>query len=165
MTFTLAALIVCGVATVVLGLTCYHLLARLDLLERAVQGGMQAPGRRLTRHEFEQRFDRALARSSLGDEIVDGLVIAVGAEYPDSDLARMLGHLARADGVHLMAVHERARRHLEQHPLPGAGIVEARSELGVAITPFVFVVDDRRIRRSQPVTSTDELAELLRIST
>ena len=165
MSFTLAALIVVALVTVVLGLVCYHLLSRLELLERAVSGGLEAPTRRLTRHEFEQRFDRALARSRLAEQVGDGLVIAVGAEYPGSDLSRMLAHLPRADGVVLAPIHDAARTHIDGQSLAGVRVVEPWAQLGLTVTPMVFVVDDRRIRHSQPVTSADELLELIRIST
>lgn len=165
MSFTLAALIVAGLASTLLALVCYHLLSRLDGLERAVQGGLQAPTRRLTRHEFEQRFERAIARSRLASRVGDGLVIAVGAEFPESELAAALAHLPRADGVHLLPTHPRARQHLTERPITGAEVLESGLELGVTVTPFVFVIDAQHVRRSAPVTSTDELLELIRVST
>ena len=73
MSFELAAIIVVALLAVALGLVCYHLLGRLEMLERAVQGGLEPPTIRLSREQFERRFRTAHARSKIAREISTGL--------------------------------------------------------------------------------------------
>lgn len=145
MSFELAAVIVVALIAVGLALTCYHLLGRLEMLERAVQGGMVPPTTRLSREQFERRFRTAHARSSLAREIDTGVMLIVGAEHrDDSELASTIDHLGRNDLLHVRRVDE---------------IDDAL--LGISTTPFLFVVDDRRVRSAQPVASSSDVIRAL----
>lgn len=163
MSFVQAALIVVAVAALVLGLVCYHLLSRLDLLERAVQGGMTPPSRRLGREEYEQRFRRAIARARLAHDVDTGLVIVFGAEAGDAghEVAAALAHCARGDGITAIASEPAAERYLDGLDLAGLSRMPADPALGVSVTPFVLVVDDRRITVARAVVSGDDLVELV----
>lgn len=145
MTFELAALVVVCALAVVLALVCYHLLGRLEMLERAVQGGLTPPTTRLTREQFERRFRTAHARSTLAREIGTGIVVVVGAEHgPDGELASTLDHLPRRDLLQVRNVDD----------------LDA-DRLGVTTTPFLFVIDDRRIRTAQPVGGSGDVIDAL----
>ena len=163
MTFTQAALIVVAVAAVVLGLVCYHLLSRLDLLERAVQGGMQPPSRRLGREEYEQRFRRAVARADLATEVEHGLVLVLGAESATGkhQVAAALAQLPRGDGVTAIAQDPSASTFLDSLGLDGLNRRPHDPELGIAITPFALVVDDHRVTAARALVSGADLVELV----
>lgn len=143
MSFELAAIILVALVAVGLGLICYYLLGRVEMLERSVQGGLQPPSTRLSREQFERRFRTAHARSSLAAEISTGLLLIVGPEHTDSsDLARTVQHLARRDLVHIRPVGE----------------VDADA-LGITTTPYLFVIDQEHVRSAQPVANgTDVVA-------
>lgn len=149
MSFELAAITVVALAAVTLGLVCYHLLGRLEMLERSVQGGLTPPTTRLSREQFERRFRMAHARSAVAREIGTGLLLVVGSEHgPQSELAATIDHLPRRD---LLTV-----RNVED--------VDADS-LGITTTPYLFVVDEQRIRTAQPVASgTDVVTALKRFA-
>ena len=137
MSFELALVIVVAVLAVGLGLVCYHLLGRLEMLERSVQGGLEPPTTRLSREQFERRFRAAHARSSLATEIGTGILLIVGPEYSDaSELASTIDHLARRDLFSTRSVAD----------------VDAEL-LGITTTPYLFVIDDDRVRGAQPVAS------------
>jgi len=144
MTFELAAVVALAVVAIGLGLVCYHLLGRLEMLERAVQGGLEPPTTRLSREQFELRFRTAHARSNLAAETGTGLVLVVGPEYADSELARTVAELPRADLLTLTPATE----------LPA-------TDLGIGTTPYLFVIDDSRIRAAQPVASSADVADVL----
>lgn len=166
MSFTLAALIIAAVLAVALGLACYSLLVRLDGLERAVHGGLTSPTRRLAREEFEQRFARAVARAALARRVEHGVVLVVGAEFPGGELESALQHLGRGDAVHLACAHDQAAPAVAA--LLDAGIVDlgrVDAALGVGVTPFVLVVDDRRVTIARPVASGADLVDLLAANT
>lgn len=148
MSFELAAVIVLALIAVGLGLACYHLLGRLEMLERSVQGGLQPPTTRLSREQFERRFRTAHARSALATEVEAGVVLIVGAEHRDSELAATVDGLARTDGLTI-------------RPVEG---VDAEA-LGVTTTPYLVVIDDHKVRAAQPLASTADLLEALRTFT
>lgn len=146
MTFELAALVVVAAVAVVLALVCYHLLGRLEMLERAVQGGLTPPTTRLTREQFERRFRNAHARSTLAREVGTGIVVVVGAEHrPDSELAVTIEHLPRRDLLEVRNV-------VDIDP----------DRLGITTTPFLFVIDDGRVRAARPVGGSDDVIDALR---
>lgn len=163
MTFTQAALVVVAVAALVLGLVCYHLLSRLDLLERAIQGGMEPPSRRLGREEYEQRFRRAVARARLGEQIDTGVVIVLGAEAADGahEVAAALANLNRGDGVTAIAAAPAAEAFLDDLPLPGLARHDFSDDLGVGVTPFAFVIDGGNVTAARAIVSADDLIELV----
>ncbi len=163
MTFTQAALIVVAIAAVILGLVCYHLLSRLDLLERAVQGGMEPPSRRLGREEYEQRFRRAVARASLATEVEHGLVLVLGAESAagNHQVAAALAQLPRGDGITAVAQDHSAATFLDDLDLSGLKRRPDDPELGIAITPFALVIDDRRVTAARALVSGADLVELV----
>ncbi len=145
MTFELAAVIVAALLAVVLGLVCYHLLGRLEMLERSIQGGLQPPTMRLSREQFERRFRTAHARSTLAREVGTGVVLIVGPEHrADCDLASTIEHLSRRDLFTTRSIDE----------IDGA-------TLGVSTTPYLFIVDDCAIRRAQPVASPHDVVQAL----
>ena len=145
MTFELAIIIIAAIAAVILGLVCYHLLGRLEMLERSVQGGLQPPSTRLSREQFERRFRTAHARSELAREIGTGVVLITGAEYTaESELAATMEHLLRPDLI--------TRRDVTE--------IDA-STLGVATTPYLFIVDADRIRHAQPLAGSQDLISAL----
>jgi len=146
MSFELAAVIVVAVLAIALGLVCYHLLGRLEMLERSVQGGLEPPTTRLSREQFERRFRTAHARSSLAAEIGTGLLLVVGPEHrPDSGLASTIKHLARPD-----LFSTRSLADIDAGPL------------GVTTTPYLFVIDDNQVRAAQPVASSADLVNALK---
>ena len=146
MNFELAAVIVVAALAVALGLVCYHLLGRLEMLERSVQGGLEPPTTRLSREQFERRFRTAHARSSLAAEIGTGVLLIVGPEHrPNSDLASTIKHLARAD-----LFSTRSLADIEAGPL------------GVTTTPYLFVIDDNQVRTAQPVASSADVVTALK---
>ena len=146
MTFELAAVIVVALTAVALALVCYHLLGRLEMLERAVQGGLQPPSTRLSREQFERRFRTAHARSTLAREIGAGVVLVVGPEHrPESELASTIAHLSRRDLCTIRDVDQ----------------IDADA-LGVATTPYLFVIDDHAVRQAQPVASSDDVVVALK---
>ena len=146
MTFELAAVIVVAAAAVALGLVCYHLLGRLEILERAVQGGIEPPTTRLSREQFERRFRVAHARSSLAATIGTGVLLVVGPEHSaESELARALDHLSRRDLVIVRPIAE-----LDH------------TALGITTTPYLFVVDEDRVRGAQPVASSADVIAALK---
>lgn len=145
MTFELAIIIVIGAIAVVLGLVCYHLLGRLEMLERSVQGGLQPPSTRLSREQFERRFRTAHARSELARSIGTGLVLFVGAEHtPQSDLVGTLDHLPRKE---LISVRNATDADVES--------------LGVTTTPFLFIIDSATVRMARPLAGSSDLAAAL----
>ena len=145
MTFELALIIIAALAAVILGLVCYHLLGRLEMLERSVQGGLQPPSTRLSREQFERRFRTAHARSALAREIGTGVLLVTGAEYTaESELAATMDHLARADLITQRDVTA----------------IDATT-LGVATTPYLFIIDENRIRTAQPLAGTTDLINAL----
>ncbi|MEM7092878.1 MAG: hypothetical protein AAF567_07740 [Actinomycetota bacterium] len=161
MSFTQAALVVVALAAIGLALVCYSLLSRLELLERAIDGGLTPPSRRLAREEFEQRFRRALARSAMARQVEHGLVVVLGSEAGSSDAAGALAELSRSDGIRLMCVHPAAEAYVASlsTAFPSA---EASDDLGVVATPFVFVIDEGRVRQTRTVPTAEELIGLLR---
>lgn len=163
MSFTQAALIVVAVAAIILGLVCYHLLSRLDLLERAVQGGMEPPSRRLGREEYEQRFRRAVARAKLAEAVDTGLVLVLGSEAAGGahEVAAALANLGRGDGLTAIATDPAASTFLDALELPGMQRHAPSAELGVSVTPFALVVDDRKVTAARAVVSGADLIELV----
>lgn len=162
MNFTQAALVVVAVAAVVLGLVCYHLLSRLDLLERAVQGGMEPPSRRLGREEYEQRFRRAVARARLGETIDTGLVLVLGAEAGSGhEVAAALANLNRGDGVTAIAVDPAADTFIDGLTLPGLARHDPSDDLGIGVTPFALVIDGGTVTAARAVVSASDLVELV----
>jgi len=146
MSFELALLIIVALTAVALGLICYHLLGRLEMLERSVQGGLQPPSTRLSREQFERRFRTAHARSSLADEIGAGLVLIVGPEHlTESELAGTLDHLPRQDLITVASAADRDT-----------------TALGVTTTPYLFVIDENRVRSALPVASSQDIIEALK---
>lgn len=151
MTFTLASIITLALLTLVLGLVAYHLLGRLEHLEQAVQGGFEAPSTRLTREQFERRFRFAHARARLARSVETGVVLVVGAEFdPASELAMTIDHLPRKDLLTVCSLSELAETH-----------AIAAEALGVSTTPYLFVVDEQRIRTAQPIAGTNDLLDAL----
>lgn len=145
MSFEVAAIIVVALGAIALALICYYLLGRLEMLERAVHGGLAPPSTRLSREQFERRFRTAHARSSLAADVTTGLVLVVGAEHTESsDLARTLQHLPRRDLVHIRPVAE----------------IDADA-LGITTTPFLFIVDDQQVRSAQPIANTSDIVAAL----
>lgn len=146
MSFQVAVIIVVALAAVVLGLVCYHLLSRLELLERSVAGGLQPPSTRLSREQFERRFRVAHARSEIARELDTGLLLIVGPEFDhDSELRVTIETLARPDLLTVRSVDD----------------IDAR-ELGVTTTPYLFIVDERRVRQAQPVASSNDVIAALK---
>jgi len=141
LSFELAAIIVVAGLAIALGLVCYHLLGRLDMLERSVQGGLVPPSTRLSREQFEHRFRTAHARSQLASDHQTGVVLVVGPEYqPDSGIGATISNLPRMD---LLTV------------LP---LVEVDAEaLGITTTPYLFVIDEHRVRTARPIATADDL--------
>jgi len=145
MSFELAAVIVLAVVAVGLGLVCYYLLGRLEMLERSVQGGLQPPSTRLSREQFERRFRMAHARSALAAEIDTGLVVVTGPEHsPGSDIARTIAHLTRPDLITVRSVED----------------IDANA-LGVTTTPYLFLIDEQAVRSAQPVASGEDIVAAL----
>lgn len=144
MSFELAAVIVLAFAAIVLGLVCYHLLGRLEMLERSVQGGLQPPTSRLSREQFERRFRTAHARSALAKETGTGVILIVGPEHADSELAATIAGLSRQDLLTVTAVES----------------VDAET-LGITTTPYLVIVDDDTVRAAQPVAGPPDLADAL----
>lgn len=146
MSFELAAVIVVAVIAVVLGLVCYHLLGRLEMLERSVQGGLEPPSTRLSREQFERRFRTAHARSTLAAEIDTGVLLVVGPEHgADNELVSTVDHLSRHDLFSTRTVDS----------------LDA-TRLGVTTTPYLFVVDGGRVRTAQPVASSSDVVDALK---
>ena len=146
MTFELALVVIVALVAVALGLVCYHLLGRLEMLERSVQGGLEPPSTRLSREQFERRFKTAHARSELARTVDTGVVLVVGPEYAaDSELAGTVQHLARPDLFELRQASDMAV-----------------DELGITTTPFLFIIDERNVRTAQPLASSDDLIAALR---
>ena len=146
MSFGVAVIIVVALAAVALGLVCYHLLGRLELLERAVAGGLEPPSTRLSREQFERRFRIAHARSQLASEIDTGVLLVVGPEYVDgSELRDSVETLARNDLFAVRSIDD----------------VDGQ-DLGVTTTPYLFIVDQRRIRQAQPVASSNDVIAALK---
>ena len=144
-TFELAAIIIVAVAAIALGLICYHLLGRLERLEQAVQGGLEPPGSRLSREQFERRFKVAHARATLAKRSGTGLVVIVGDEFgPDHELARTIDHLSRPDLIQVIPVDQ----------LDGI-------ELGISTTPYLFVIEEARVRAAQPVVAANDVIAIL----
>lgn len=162
MSFVTAALIVVGLLAVVLALACYHLLARLARLEAAVLGGLTPPSRRLTREQFEQRFSRALARSRLAGQVQSGVVLVVGAEIANdgNEIAAMLDALDRTDGL-LVLVRDPQALSDDNSVVARFSPEPAPDGLGVATTPWVFVVDQARITASHPIPDGSALVHVL----
>lgn len=144
MSFELAALIVLAILAVGLGLVCYHLLGRLEMLERSVQGGLMPPTTRLSREQFERRFRTAHARSALAREIDSGIVLIVGAEHSGSELASTIDNLARRDGLTIKDVDS----------------LDAEV-LGVTTTPYLVIVDEAKVRSAQPLAGSADLIAAL----
>ncbi len=144
MSFEVAALIVVAVIAIALALVAYQLLARLEQLEQAIHGGLTPPSTRLAREQFERRFAAAKQRAALAAEVGTGLLIIIGAEHPGSDLEAILAHLPRQD---LVTVRE--------------AIAADRAELGVTTTPYLFVVDDERVREARPLAGPADLVSTL----
>lgn len=146
MSFELAAIIVIAGLAVALGLVCYHLLGRLEMLERSVQGGLEPPTTRLSREQFERRFRTAHARSSLATEIHTGVLLVIGPEHTaSSELASTIAHLSRDDLFATRSVDE----------------LDAAT-LGISTTPYLFVVDEGRVRTAQPVASSSDVVSALK---
>lgn len=145
MSFELAVIIVLALAAVTLGLVTYHLVGRVHLLERAVQGGLTPPSTRLSREQFERRFRTAHARSELAAEIGYGVVLVIGAEHAGSELEATVAHLPRQDDVTVRPIDS----------------IDADS-LGVTTTPYLFVIDDHCVRGAQPVAGATTVTEALR---
>lgn len=144
MSFELAAVIVLALVAVALGLVCYHLLGRLEMLENSVQGGLQPPTSRLSREQFERRFRTAHARSALARDRETGVLLIVGPEHDGSDLAATVEHLARRDHLTITRVET-----LDAHAL------------GITTTPYLIVIDDKKVRAAQPAAGpTDVIAAL-----
>lgn len=165
MSFTVALLIIVALAAVALGLVAYHLLNRLDLLERSVLGGLEPPTRRLTREEFEQRFSRAVARHRLASQVDSGLVLVLGAESSTSEIAGALRNLQRGDGIVLIAAHEQATAFIDRLELAALRVLPFDPALGIALTPHALVVDEGRIVTAKATPSGDDLIALLSTST
>lgn len=145
MSFELSLIIVISLVAVVLGLVTYHLVGRVHLLERAVQGGLTPPTTRLSREQFERRFRTAHARSQLAAEIECGVLLVVGAEHRGSELDATLAHLPRRDEI----------------TVRGVDTVDAEA-LGVTTTPYLFVIDEARVRGAQPVAGAASIIDALR---
>ena len=146
MSFELAAVIVVAAIAVALGLVCYHLLGRLEMLERSVQGGLEPPSTRLSREQFERRFRAAHARSTLASEIHTGVLLIVGPEHAaDNELAGTIEHLSRPDLFSTRSIEN----------------VDAEI-LGITTTPYLFVVDEGRVRTAHPVASSGDIVAALK---
>jgi len=167
MSFTLAALTIVALAAVGLGLVSYHLLHRLDQLEQSVLGGLAPPTRRLSREEFEQRFETATVRSALAAQIDTGIVLILGAEVSASPITCALNTLTRGDLITVV---------LTASPGPDSPIVDvpglivthdadAATRLRIPTTPFVFVIDAKRVAVAQPLASADDLLSVLKAHT
>lgn len=167
MSFTLAALIIVALAAVALGLVAYHLLQRLDQLEQSVLGGLTPPTRRLSREEFEQRFETATARSALAAQIHTGVVLFFGPEAATSPIGHAVRNLGRGDGITVVLTTEST----EAGPgsmVPGVTMTHdanAAANLRIPTTPYVFVVDQERIVAARPLASPEDLASTLRTHT
>ncbi len=163
MSFTQAALVVVAIAALVLGLVCYHLLSRLEVLEQALQGGLEPPSRRLGREEYEQRFRRALARATLAADVQSGLVLVFGEEARDGahEVALALANLGRGDGITVIAQTDGAGEFLRSLNLAGLRTHQANPELGSPVTPFAFVIDERRVSAARSLVSGADLVELV----
>lgn len=149
MSFTIALLLVCAGLCLLLGLSCYHLLTRVHLLERAVEGGLGPPTRRLTREEFDRAFAQSLARRSLAKQVGTGVLVIVGAE-PD-EVGAAARDVARTRSVTVIELTT------ETTTIEGLDA----EDLGVTTTPFVFVVDDGSIRAARPLSSPEDLVSTL----
>lgn len=146
MSFELAAIIIVAALAVGLGLVCYHLLGRVDMLERSVQGGLEPPSTRLSREQFERRFRTAHARSSLAAEVDTGILLIVGPEHSaDSELAATIEHLPRRDLFTTRSVDD----------------IDADS-LGITTTPYLFVIDAHHVRAALPVASSADVVTALK---
>jgi len=144
--FELALLIIVAIVAIVVGLVCYHLLGRLERLERSVQGGLEPPTTRLSREQFERRFRTAHARSEIARTIGTGVLVVVGAEHtPDSDLAATIEHLPTRELVTITAVAD----------------IDAEA-LGITTTPYLFVVDADQVRTAQPVSNCSDVVNVLK---
>lgn len=166
MSFTLAILIVLALGVAGLGLVAYHLTARLHLLERAVQGGIDPPSRRLGREEFERRFAIASERSRLAEHFEAGVVVVLGPEAgPDHPISATLAHLGRPDGVHLLLTEPgvmAAPAGFDPGSLPSLDELGLEmSRLGIATTPYGFVLDERRVRAARPLGGATDLNTFL----
>lgn len=160
MSFTSAALIVVAIVAVVLGLTCYHLLNRLDRLENAVLGGLQPPSTRLSREQFERRFRDALQRVALARNVDTGLVLIFGPEVREHDIAAALGQLRRADGITLFGTTDGVVVALDEL-LPNAGATMCPDDVDPPSTPYLFVIDQARVVRSRPLATAADLLDTL----
>jgi hypothetical protein len=165
--FTLAALIIVALVAAALGLVAYNLLQRLDQLEQSVLGGLTPPSRRLSREEFEQRFETATARSALAAQIETGVVLIFGPEMDSSPIARAVDHLSRADLLTVVLTNDSSST-ASLLEVPGITVThdtDAAVHLRASTTPFVFVVDDQRITLARPIASADDLVSVLRSHT
>lgn len=160
MTFTQAALIVLALGVVFLGLLAYHLLNRLDGIEKAVVGGMSPPSRQLSREEFGRRFAMAEARADLAAEIGTGAVLFVDpAAAITAELVGVLTNMAQARGFVLMVSAGSLEAPAGVRVIPDSG--SRFASLGVVATPFILVVDDGTIVDSRPVGSVAAVRSFL----
>jgi len=165
MSFELAIVLIVALAAILVGLVVYNLLGRLHVLESAVQGGLAAPSRRLSREEFERQFSIATARARLAKRFDTGVVVFVDATSgTGSEVVEVLGHLPRHDLVHVIACDKRASDELRKRSVPHVPLDEldlALSSLGVSTLPFGLIVDESAVRASRHLASPDALVELL----
>lgn len=160
MSFTLAALIVLGLAVVFLALLTYHLLTKLSGIEKAVVGGLSTPSRELSREEFGRRFAIAEARADFAREIDTGTVIFVDAAAEiTADIIAVLANMSQARGF-TVAVESGAIE-VPEGVTVLADMGRRFGALGVNATPFVLVISNRTIVGSRPVGSLDAIRSFL----
>ncbi len=169
MTFTLAIVMVAAIGTIAVALVVIHLLQRLHDLEQAVQGGLTAPSRRLTREEFERRFATARQRALLGERIGTGVLIVVDHGSPASDaIVRTIKHLPSAELVFVHHANGALATGSNDFPR-GLSIIDNLDQptesLGIASLPFAFVIDDAIVTGARPLAGPDDLLDLLRSHT
>jgi len=146
MSFELAVVMIVALIAVGLGLVSYHLLGRLEMLEQAVQGGLEPPSTRLSREQFEGRFRTAHARASLAADIDTGVLLVVGPEHQaGTELSATLENLQREDLITVRSVAD-----------------VAAAELGITTTPYLFVIDEGRVREARPVAASTDVIEALK---
>ena len=161
MSFSLAAIIVLGAAAVFLGLIAYNLLSRLDQLERAVMdGGLRAPDRQLTREEYSRRFAAAGARADFAGDVGEGVVFVLDPDAAlTAEIVQTLAHMPQTRGFHVAPTSG----HIDvPDGLTSLDPLEERVvSLGIASTPYCFVISDGTIVAADRIGSVDAARQFL----
>lgn len=174
MTFTLALTIITALIAIGLAVVCHSLLIRLDVIEKALVGGLEVPSGRLRRERFEHNLVLAHNRVLLAEKVEHGLVLFVGAEFLNNKnpLRLTIEHTEDLP-IQLVAVdtdielREKIKTELSASMPAGTAISLGQEQglvpelLGVTVTPFAFLIDQSRVLAAKPAVSPEELTELV----